>query len=262
MSPSRRWFLAVVTLLLAATAAETGARIRREPAGGIPPVLSTTLPQVDPAYPTFVAASAAVSADGEVNTALFHPLVVEGLQEILARKPVEGCIQLGPFYWELINVPDRSTLRRAAKTSHLTIVGRVVDREYGFHFDEAGQLLEIEVEEVIRGEAPLDRYYYFHPVSEFEAGPHRICKSDFRYPQPPGLGDRVVLMVPRAVHDRREPFLDLETPEGVVVLAADGEVRLPDRFENEKVEDHASPSTAAAVLEAIRSESARPEVRQ
>lgn len=260
MNRSRRLLPAVVVLLLAATAVEAGTRIRRETPSEIPPVLFTTLPQVDPAYPTFVAASAAVSSEGEINSDLFHPHAVRSLESLLGAEPVNGCVELDSVYWELINVPDRSTLRQTADTSQLTIVGRVVGREYGFHFFEAGQLLEVEVEEVIRGEAPLDRYYYFHPVGEFEAGPYRICKSDSRYPDPPQLGDRVVLMVPRPVHNPREPYLELETSEGVVVLAADGEVGLPDTFRSRDGEP--APSTAAAVLKIVRSQSAGPEVRE
>jgi len=261
MSRRRSWPLVAIAFLLLASAFETDARNRRDRGIDIPLVLFTTLPQVDPAYPTFVAASAAISADGKVNTKLFHPLVVKGLERMLAREPVGGCIELGPFFWELINVPGRETLAQAAEISHLTVVGRVVDREYGFHFDEAGQLLAVEVEEVIRGESPLDHYYYFHPIAEFEAGPFRICKSDDHYPEPPKLGDRVVLMVPRPVHDLREPFLDLVTPEGVVVLAADGEVRVPSRFRQEKAVDQ-TPSTAASVLELVRRESEGPELQR
>jgi hypothetical protein len=254
---SMRRTLAIAALMMAA-AVPSDARIGRDPAADIPPVLFTTLPQVDPSYPTFVAASAAISSDGKIDSDLFHPHAVRSLESLLAVESATGCNELGPVYWELTNVPDRSTLRLAARTSQLTLVGRVVEREYGFHFFEAGQLLSIEVEEVIRGDAPLDRYYYFHPIGDFQAGPYRICKSDSRYPEPPAIGDRVLLMVPRPVTDPSEPYLELETPEGVVVLAADGEIRLPDRFRPQK-EEGVSLSTAPALVETVRSESARPE---
>jgi hypothetical protein len=258
MHRTRSWFLLAAVLLVGATAHQTDARIRKhEPTGEVPPVLFTTLPRVDSGYPTFVSASAAISARGEIAANLFHPHAVRSLKAQLAEKPIDGCVQFGPVYWELINFPDRSTLSRTVETSNLTIVGRVVDREYGFMFFEAGQLIEVEVDERIRGEAPLDRYYYFHPVGEFEAGPYRICKSDDRYPAPPELGDRVVLMVPQPVHDPRERFLDIQTAEGIVVLEAGGEVRLPATL---SADGGTAPSTPAAVLDIVRRESLRPDV--
>lgn len=257
MRVRHRGWSGLLPLLLLVAAATTSAGIERDPAGAIPPVLFTSLPHVDPAYPTFVAASTAVSAEGEVNTGLFHPDVVRGLESLFDNEPANGCIELGPVYWERTGSLERGTLSQAAETSHVTIVGRVVARGYGFRFEEAGQLFEIEVDDVLRGQASREHYFYFHPVAEFEAGPYRICKTDFQYPIPPEIGDRVVLMVPQELHDPEEPFLDLVTPEGVVVLPKQGEPRLPWRFKQGDEKVRRLPSTAADVLDVIRRKSNR-----
>lgn len=235
MGRTRNWLLLAAVLLVAASATETDARGRRQDrVGDIPPVLFTTLQKFDPSYPTFVSAEAAIDEKGLVDPTLFHPSTAKTIQSLFTEEwLLDGCYHYGEVYDDELLLPDRSTLPLAVKHSPVVLLGRVTERQYGFQGSIAGQLLEIEPEETLKGSAPLKRYFVFLPVGVFEAGPYRICKTDVRFPSPPARGDRLLLMVPRPLEDEREPFLDIATAEGVVVLQADGKADLPRAFEEQ-----------------------------
>lgn len=231
-------FLAVAT----ASAADVPRRL-----GGMPAVLYTGdgLPHAS-AFPIFVSAEAAVDGEGRLTDKVTNELSRQLLGRLLAKEAEEGCIQAGPLYEDAVVLLDRPDLPATLASAPVVLVARVVDREFGFSFWVPGQLLEIEVEEVVRGRLPRDRYYVFYPVGTFEAGPYRICKTDPRFPEPPALGERVLLMLP-AIEDPDEPYLDLDAPEAVVVLGGE-ETRLPRRFR----EQRQAPLAAAELLRDAR----------
>lgn len=200
----------------------------------IPPILYTSLTTQDRTYPTWVSAEAAVDADGNLTEELFHPHAVRALEDLLTTSPREdGCLQLGNVYESIVNPPDRSSLAKATRGSDLVLLATVVSREYGFHFSEAGQLIAVRVDEVLRGEAERGEYFLFLPVGHFEAGPYSICKTDSRYAAPPDIGDEVVLLLPE-VENPSEPYLDLVWGTSLVVIEESGRVRVPRAFELEK----------------------------
>lgn len=221
--------VAVVSALTVVLTLPVGAERTRNLQGEIPQVLYTSISKHDPAYPTFVAAAAAVNADGTINEKLIHPHAVDTLRGILDQDPVDGCIRTEEVWWDELEVPDRPSLDLAARRSHLVVVGTVIAREAGFRFFEAGQLIEVKVEEVIRGHAEDDRYFVFVPAATFQAGPYRICKIDRRYAAPPEIGERVVLLAPRA-QDIGDSFIDLVDGSGLIVLEGKSRVRLPKNF--------------------------------
>jgi hypothetical protein len=219
--------VALIPVSVTRAQAETTSSLRATPEGEIPPVLYTSLTKQDRTFPTWVSADAAVDAEGMVDPSLFHPFVAEDLQALLRDSPeADGCLQLGDVYTDVVNAPDRSSLAKAAKASDLVAVATVIDREYGFRFMEAGQLLTIRVEEVLRGDPKLGEYFIFIPSGRFRAGPYEICKSDSRFPEAPAIGDEVVVLVPE-VENPLEPYLDLVWDTSLVVLRSPGEVSLP-----------------------------------
>ncbi|HLX10958.1 MAG TPA: hypothetical protein VKY89_24140 [Thermoanaerobaculia bacterium] len=186
-------------------------------------------------YPLWVDRSLVLNADGTVNTALIHP---QGIREIqaLRRLPREGgCTLVGPTLQDIINLPPRDNLEEATQSSQLVILGKVTEKAYGVMVDEPGQLLRVEPEEILKGHPrEVPAYFVFFPVGTFKLGDLTICKTDNRYPEPPAVGDQVILFsLEWQPLDRHEPYLELEDGEGIVTIHSSGAVSLPRRFHGE-----------------------------
>lgn len=235
MTGKSRWFLITASVTLSVLELQAGGPAVRELDGTIPPVLFTTLEKFDPSYPTFVAADAAFDQDGQINRTLFHPHVIDNILDILRDEPVvDGCHMLGEVHYEESDLATRFTLNKAIERSPLILTGHVVDQEYGFRGIQAGQLLAVKADEAIKGSTPLEIYYVFVPVGTFVTGPYRICKNDPGYAEPPVVGERVMVLVPRPVQDAAEPYLDIANAEGLIVIEEGGGVRLPDRLQKDE----------------------------
>lgn len=216
---------------------------------GIPPVVFVQLPLRSLDHPMFVSASVAITDDGELNTDLFAPDVARIINRYYERHdPVRGCITLDEFYEEWAGSADRSTIEKAAQTAELVLVAEVVGRDYGFQHMIPGQLLRVRPERVLKGTAPLAHYLVFLPVGTFQSGPYRFCKTDSRYPEPPEIGERVLLLVPVG-GDPQEPYLDLRTEASIVTVDAGGKVDLPQPFARSLQQEQ--PLTIEAVLDRI-----------
>lgn len=198
---------------------------------GIPNVLATQLPAIDKTYPTWVSASAAVRPDGSLDPGLFHPVLWERLHNLLVapRDPVRGCFPAGEVFQSWVAPPDISSLEATFRSSEQVLRGRVVGREFGFDRGIPGQLFEAEVIETFKGSNDLSAYFFFVPVGTFEAGKIKICKTDYRFPAVPVVGDEVVLLIPQVAAG--DPFLDLRFEHGLIVLRG-GRAFLPG-FANE-----------------------------
>lgn len=168
----RPWRIVLVVLLVPSAGAELHSEPNRDLAGSIPPVLFSTLEKFDPTLPAFLAADAAIEADGSFSS-LVHPHSASTLQHLLSDEWwLDGCYRLSENWICETNPPDRSTLERALTNSPALLVGRVVAKGYGFQGSSAGQLLEVTVEEVVKGSMPLDTYFVFVPV-----GPSRPART-------------------------------------------------------------------------------------
>lgn len=227
----RRRFIAVLVLVTAVAAVgqppaeEVRGEARSREVGDIPPVLYTTLRT---ASPTFVTADVAIGPDGELNEKLLSPLARTVLGNLL-RDHQGGCVEYQEVWVQRVNPADRSSLAKAVRASQLILEASVTARDYGFYDgDIPGQLLEIETDQVIRGRA-LDRHFIFVPVGRFDAGPYTFCKTDSRLPEPPDIGDRVLLLIPE-IGDPEEPLLDLHDEFSLIVLDDGGGVGLPKGF--------------------------------
>jgi hypothetical protein len=185
-------------------------------------------------YPLWLDSSMILSADGTINTALVHPQVAREIKAILALPPKNGCIPVGPYFHDTINPPPRATLEQATHSSLLVLLGKVTEKAYGFLGETPGQLLRVVPEEVIKG-WPRDvaAYFVFLPVGTFKLGDLTICKTDSRQPDPPAVGEQVLILAseePGWQQDREEPYLDLEDEGGLVTIHSGGAVSLPKRY--------------------------------
>jgi hypothetical protein len=228
----------LVPLLLAAPAATAGGAAHRAPVdivpehSGFPPALYSDLPGYDPSYPRWVAADAILNEDGTINEKLVHPANIDLLRDHLSIPPVDGCIRLEEFYDDLVVRADISTFAKRVHHAAMILHATVTDFTYGFKGTTPGRLLRLEPLDVLKGrETPLDDYFVFYPVGTFEVGDHKICKTDFRYPEIPEPGDEIVLVVPDRPNSKAqllEP--DLGGPENYFLLGPTG-VRASSRFQ-------------------------------
>lgn len=254
------WFGAGMSLLLVGQALPAAEPIVRDVHGTIPPVLFSAADEFNPSYPVFVSASAAVDEDGDFDPSFFHPHVIDRLKHLLSEEwLIDGCYRHSQFYFDELGIPDRSTLKRAIENSPVVAIAEVVARDYGFQDITPGQLLEVKIKEGLKGSLPLRSYFIFLPVGEFGAGPFRICKTDPRYPEPPLIGEKILVMVPRQVNGSEERFLHLANSQGLVVLEDDNGVRLPSEFERNASKKE--PLTATSVVELARRITLSREVR-
>lgn len=222
--------LFVTSCLVAVPAGAERPREARQ-ADGIPPVIFVQLPLRTADFPMFVSAAVAVTDEGEFNADLFAPSVLRMLDRYPDRfDPVAGCIVLEEFYEEWAGSADRSSIEKAAQTAELVLTAEVVGRDFGFQHMVPGQLLRVRPERVLKGQAPLSHYFVFLPIGTFESGPYKFCKTDSRYPEPPGIGERVLLFVP-VVGASDEHYLDLRTESSIVTIVGDGSASLPRPFE-------------------------------
>lgn len=191
----------------------------------IPPVLFATLPHVDNTYPIWVSAEAAISAEGELIAELFHPHLHSRLRSYLQTPPdpAKGCIPVAKLIGDPINPPDRSHLGGAIEHSSVVLLGEVVARDFGFERGLPGQLLAVRPLRTYKGDTRLDHYYFFMPVGRFSAGPYTFCKTDNRYPDPPELGDQVLIMAP--TREETGPYLNIEDANSLIVFDEKSEGR-------------------------------------
>jgi hypothetical protein len=115
-----------------------------------------------------------------------------------AARP-RGCHFVGASADSAEALPDLGSADNA-------VVGKVIDRSYGYHGMDLGTLLKIEATEwfgLPKG-GTRDVYFVFVPVGDFQIGNERICKVDPSCPSPvPAVGqETVVLAHPPMGRDR------------------------------------------------------------
>jgi hypothetical protein len=209
-------------LVTAATLAVAGG-------GSMPQVLYNNQPEFE--FPIWVAAEAVLDPDGTVNQRFFKPSQASTIARHLAIEPTDGCIRMTKaFIQPGMTPPSRETVELAARNVAFALHGRVTGKAYGFHGIIAGQLLRLEPIELLKGEAENHAVYYvFYPVGTFSVGAHTICKTDDRYPEPPEIGDELLVTDPWRTR-KDESFIETWGAEGIIVIDSDGTVHLPERI--------------------------------
>ncbi len=206
-------------------------------------------------YPVWVDASLVFNQDGSVNTTLVHPQGAREIQAIKAIPPANGCTPVGIYFQDILGLLPRTSPEQAVQASRLVILGKVTEKSYGLHVDTPGQLLRVVPEEVIKGRPRnVDAYFVFLPLGTFTMGGLKICKTDSRYPDPPLVGEEVLLFVPFQEEDQAEPYLEIQDGEGIITLHAGGATSLPKRFQSDKV---STSITRDALLDRVRSAAAK-----
>jgi hypothetical protein len=93
-------------------------------------------------------------------------------------------------------------LRSLAGQSRSIVRGRLRAVELGFTFGTPSSLLEVEVTEVIKGNAPKSPFYVDYPVARFKIGPLHFCNANRGFePQP---GDEILFFDAAGPTDRKD----------------------------------------------------------
>lgn len=249
--------LITLTLLPSTSWAQAEPRQSREDAASwnMPPLLYSSDP--DYKYPRWVSASAALDANGSLNSEYFYPISLRTMREYLEAPEDHGCILVEEEYSSFYAPPDQSTLEKAVAASALITYAKVTGRDYGFHGSVPGQLVRVEPVETIRQRSKnLPEYFVFFPVGTFNVGAKTICKIDRRYAAVPEVGDHLLLLVAEYFHrDPAEPFIELGLPGTIITFSQDGKVSLPSALTDSDTQLAArrhSPTLAQDLLQTVR----------
>jgi len=130
--------------------------------------------------------------------------------------PPEQCLEIGPGSYA--SYARLETFSEAVTTAAAIIHGTVVGIAGGFHAGmHPGLLIQVEVQEWVKRKSgyPETPYvYFYYPVGDFRLGSIRICKKTPGWPDPPEVGDEVLL----------SPQVTPMDPEGIMaIVTTDGE---------------------------------------
>lgn len=187
--------------------------------------MPTTL-QTETEFPLWVDSRVTLTASGQLNELLFHRASAGGVRELLATPATNGCIQAPKMSTNRIHAPPRGTVEDSVRNNEFTLLAKVTGRSFGFYAGDAGQLLRLSPEMILKGDKGSDVYYAFSPFGEFTVGGLKICKSDDRYAPPPQIGEEVFIFTSPPVGQ----LLLVEDPGDLFVVAASGKVILPPKY--------------------------------
>jgi hypothetical protein len=141
------------------------------------------------------------------------------------------CLQFGPLSNDHAGpIQPRASLKDLVQNSLGIVRGTVTGIDQGFGVGNPGLLLEVRVDEWLKRSkkiADSDVLYLPYPVAEFEVGGYRFCKTDPRWPDPPRIGDTVLLFPYSAPYDPEDQVI-VPDPDGFEVILGRGEgVSLP-----------------------------------
>jgi hypothetical protein len=226
--------------------------------GHLPKVHYIPSQAADSSYPFWVDASMVLNADGSLNTSLLNQSAILILRDFRANAPEHGCLAVGHAFVGSGSAPERKSPEQATRNSRLVLLGTVTEKAYGIGGDLPGQLLRIVPDEIIKGQPRnIPAYFVFIPVGTFKIGSLEICKTDEFYPEPPAVGDQVLLFVPDSwdwQQNQDDPYLNLKGESGIITIHADSTVSLPQPF---RARLKTPPPSSGALLSSVRSATAK-----
>jgi hypothetical protein len=202
-------------------------------------------------YPSFVSADAVLAANGTIDETLFSPEAIDSIRSLLATAPQGDCIRVENYYESYVNPPVRSSIGAAARSSHLILLGTVVEKTFGFSGFTPGQLLHIRPDQAIKGTTKEDLYFVFLPIGNFSVGAARICKTDTRYATPPEVGEQILALIPKLWNSEQSgAFLNTFDEAGVITIKDDETLSLPRRYRENKTDS--TPTNKQGLLQLVR----------
>jgi hypothetical protein len=184
--------------------------------------------------PIWVDVRLILKPDGSLNREIMHPSVAEMIEELLRRPAVRGCVQTDTVWVDSTSPPPRESLDDAIRSSDFILLARVTGRSNGFYGGVAGTLLRLEPRQIFKGLGGAASYYAFMPVGSFSLGSKRICKTDERYAELPGLGDEALTFTYPPTGEHRDLLL-IQGPGDILTLHG-GKVSYPRRYREAETE--------------------------
>ncbi len=228
-----------------------------------PPIAAAPMPdylEVPGVYerPIFVAADVALLPNGQVNR-VYSPedASAAGLEDLLARKQVGGCVLVEMTGDGLSQSPgSHQDFASAIRTTDNMVEALVSGTRLGFTFERPGTLVRLEIVEVLKGSAPAETKYIHFPVGDLEVGGTRICARSSSWGELPRIGDRVILLFDGHKHNQTVPVLAI-APSGVLTIRDGRIVGLPALYRKTNVElrgQDAAQVSAEARIQALQEE--------
>lgn len=179
-------------------------------------------------YPTFVAADAVLTEEGEVDPSLFNPEDARIIAHRLSKKPADCLHTLASpsrGYIDTSAPPVPSGLAAFARRAERIFVGEVVAATPGFRRTTPGTLLELAVARILKGkDEGYSSYYVVAEEGTFQVGDKKFCATAPQHASLPAIGDEVLVIVQH--HDWNGQFLFIENHHGFFSFDQ-GEVSLP-----------------------------------
>jgi hypothetical protein len=175
---------------------------------------------------TFVRADAVFRSAGEIDSSLVSPSSAGDIELYTQLPEKSGCVRLGPVLRDYPNQRPFASLEQASRSARLVMVASVTDRASGFSGSEAGTLLELQPQELLKpiGAKKEAAYFTFVPVGTFSLEGRSYCAVHPDYPALPEVEDQVVVFV-RDPESFAGSFLPLYLGTDIVVIAKDGKVK-------------------------------------
>lgn len=231
MRTSCRFLFLVSTALLWSAPLGSSPPSAADRSGRIPTHIASRFgPTSDPAW---VSAASVVDRQGNLIWDSLPFGVRTGIEIQLKNRAYKSgeCLSFGPLTSDHAGaVQPRASLKDLVENSLGIVRGTVTGVDQGFAVGNPGLLLEVRVDEWLKRSpkiADSDVLYLPYPVAEFEVGGYRFCKTDSRWPEPPRVGDRVLLLPYRTPYDTADQMI-VPDPDGFeVILEREGGIALP-----------------------------------
>ena len=195
----------------------------------------------------FVRSDSALGPDGQVDTSLFSEADASAIRLYMILPEEKGCVRLRGLIRFYPNLGPLGSLKEAADAARFVVHGTVVAQAPGFSASEAGTLVELQADEVLKGaRRGPSRYFAFFPVGTFTMGDRNYCAFNPDWPRLPETGDRLLLFIRRELPN--SDYLPLLDGTDVIVLGK-GAAELPPRYTAERSHKGLGPE---AVLERVR----------
>lgn len=170
-----------------------------EPAGALPARIYRKGETAGP--PVWISVEEALAPDGTLReeeftawarTSLPHQLVTDP-PGVSLEAPPEECRRRGLQAFDHLPTgsPD-SSLEELTASAEAIYLGTISAVAVGFLDGLAGSLLEVSVEEPIKGKGGAGRIWVYYPFALAKRGRTSICRADFGYRLRPAQGERVL----------------------------------------------------------------------
>lgn len=187
----------------------------------------------DPSKAAWVSLERATLPNGQIDWNLFGEMESFFLRRGLENHKGTGCVSIGHLRKEIIGSRGANDLRSLVKNSFAIFQGTVVARGIGIADGNPATLLEVRVDETIKGSSEFSKektLYIAYPVAEFSVNGIRICKSDeFLAAVPPQVGDSV-LVFPLSSPLNEDLNLIYPYSQEVIIQKREGALWLPAKW--------------------------------